>query len=459
MKNYIFACLLFCTAMSISSCELVDNDEEKHIMDKNASYISLSEVTQILSALPISQQHVKEVHDAVTASSSNGYDEEYTMKNLFAAPGSGVGDRVVRSSGGAASQAADCQLVRSSDDKSARSSERYNMPLCKLIQEHLHSRVSTRSAVDQTLDRLGVDGFLHALEESDIQIYWPFSENHSSDKMPIITFDPEDGSDVNIGYRLIEDGDGFRHVEEVIVDEEMAEEYPVWVVNRNSDAGYSSLEMLRREDPDWGEGGGDIIVNPKGVAGTRSVAGAMAIADVTGTKPGAASAGTKTGEVSDGTQFKTLILKDFIMKRNYDSWFAGASEFFVKVGSVEDFTASTEAELRLYSPSVTDFMIVVKRSQIGQPLPFNAVLVTDWSDQMTHCAFMITEDDGGTITTWDCTALVRVASKSYGVEIKIPFNSRDDVVWRGQLASSWLEKNSSKTAHFGDVDLTFELVE
>lgn len=128
------------------------------------------------------------------------------------------------------------------------------------------------------------------------------------------------------------------------------------------------------------------------------------------------------------------------------------------MGSVEDFTASTEAELRLYTPSVTDFMIVVKRNQKGQSLPFNAVLVSDWSDQMTHCAFMITEDDGGTITSWDCTALVRVASKSYGVEIKIPFNSRDDIVWRGQLSSSWFEKNNRQVAHFGDVDLTFELV-
>ena len=412
MKNYIFTCMLFCTAMSISSCELVDNDEEKHILDKNASYISLSEVSQILTELPISQQQVKEVHDAVTASSSNGYDEEYTMKNLFAAPGSGVGDKVTRVSG------------------------RYDMPLCKLIQEHLHSMVSTRSSVNQTLGRLGVDGFLRALEESDIQIYWPFSENHSSDEMPIITFDPEDGSDVNIGYRLIDNGDGFRHVEEVVVDEAMAEAYPVWVVNRNSDAGYSSLEMLRREDPNWGEGGGNIIVNPKGVIGAK------------------ASACTRSNVHS-----RTLILKDFTMKRNYDSWFAGASEFFVKVGAVEDFTASTEAELRLYSPSVTDFMIVVKRSQKGQPLPFNAVLVTEWSEQMTHCAFMISEDDGGTITTWDCTALVRVASKSYGVEIKIPFNSRDDVVWRGQLAASWFEKNNNQVAHFGDVDLTFELVE
>ena len=406
MKMNDFMKLMLAAVIAFPSCEILDNDEDKHIMDKHQTHISLSEVSQILSSIPITQKQVREVYDAVTASSGNGYDEEYTMKNLFSAPGSGVGDKATRTAGS------------------------YDQPLSRLIEEHVKSIAGTRSSVDMSVDRMGVDGFLQALEESDIQIYWPFSERHSSDRLPIITFDPEDGSEVNVGYRLIDNGDGFRHVEEVIVDEAMAEEYPVWVVNRNSDAGYSSLEMLRREDPDWGEGGGDIIVNPKSLALKRSVAGS-----------------------------KTLILKDFIMKRNYDSWFAGASEFWVKVGAVEDFTASTEAELRLYSPSVTDFVIVVKRSQKGQPLPFNAVLVTDWSEQMTHCAFMITEDDGGTRTTWDCTALVRVASKSYGVEMKIPFNTRDDIVWRGQLASSWFEKNNNRTAHFGDVDLTFEVVE
>ena len=406
MKMNDFMKLMLAAVIAFPSCEILDNDEDKHIMDKHQTHISLSEVSQILSSIPITQKQVREVYDAVTASSGNGYDEEYTMKNLFSAPGSGVGDKATRTAGS------------------------YDQPLSRLIEEHVKSIAGTRSSVDMSVDRMGVDGFLQALEESDIQIYWPFSERHSSDRLPIITFDPEDGSEVNVGYRLIDNGDGFRHVEEVIVDEAMAEEYPVWVVNRNSDAGYSSLELLRREDPDWGEGGGDIIVNPKSLALKRSVTGS-----------------------------KTLILKDFIMKRNYDSWFAGASEFFVKVGAVEDFTASTEAELRLYSPSVTDFVIVVKRSQKGQPLPFNAVLVTDWSEQMTHCAFMITEDDGGTRTTWDCTALVRVASKSYGVEMKIPFNTRDDIVWRGQLASSWFEKNNNRTAHFGDVDLTFEVVE
>jgi len=272
------------------------------------------------------------------------------------------------------------------------------------------------------------DRYLEALSSSDIQIYWPFNESWDGETLPIITFDPEDGSDANVGYRLFLGDDGVRHVEEVIVDEEMAGELPVWVVNRNSDAEYTTLEMLRREDPAWGEGGGTIIVKPESKS------------------PG-------------GGSLRTLILRDFTMNRNYDSWFAGASEFFVKIGSLDDFTASTEAELRLFNPMVTDFMVVVRRSQVGKPQPFNAVLVSDWNPQMTHCAFMITEDDGGTRTEWKCTALVRIASKSYGVEINLPFNSRDDVVWRGHLTSRWLQANSGQTARFGDIDMTFEVVE
>lgn len=276
------------------------------------------------------------------------------------------------------------------------------------------------------------DEFLEAIERSDMQIYWPFSDEWDGKGMPVITYDPEDGSEVNIGYRLCMNDDGIRHVQEVEVDEAMARNEPVWVVNRNSDAGYVSLEMLRREDPEWGEGGGAIIVKP-----------AMS-----------GKSGTKSGDA-----VRTLILKDFTMKRNYDSWFAGASEFFVKTGYLDNFTASTEAEMRLYSPMVTDFMIVVKRSQVGIPQPFNAILMTDWTDQVESCAFMITEDDGGTQTDWTAKTKVYVAGKSYGVEVTLPLNVRDDIVWRGQLMGSWIEKYNNVRSPFGDVDLTFEILE
>lgn len=115
--------------------------------------------------------------------------------------------------------------------------------------------------------------------------------------------------------------------------------------------------------------------------------------------------------------------------------------------------------MRLYSPMITDFMIVVKRSQVGIPQSFNAILLTDWTGQMESCAFMVTEDDGGSQTDWTTKAKVFVAGKSYGVEITIPLNVRDDIVWRGQLMSSWIEKYDGVRAPFGDVDLTFEIVE
>ena len=404
MKTIVNTIVLSACMLAAASCEILDNDPDKHVKDEDSTYVGLEEVAELLALIPLKSSHVNEVHDAVTSSSGNGYDEEYTMKDLFERPGAGVGDLEVRS--GAI----------------------YENPLRDLIKEHVYGMAATRSADDG----VDPDRFLEELMSSDIQIYWPFSDSWDGEGMPIITYDPEDGSDKNMGYRLVVNDDGSRSVESLVVDEALAEAEPVWVVNRNSDAGYATLEMLRREDPDWGEGGGTIIVRPSC---------------------------PETLKTRAEVPVKSLILKDFTMNRSYDTWFAGASEFFVKTGSVEDFTASTEAELRLYSPTITDFLIVVKRSQIGEPLPFNAMLVSDWTGQMTHCAFMITEDDGGTITEWNCTALVRIASKSYGFEIKIPFNSRDDVVWRGQLSSRWLEANSNLAGHFGDVDLTFEVVE
>lgn len=405
MKNdKIWSVVLFTFVLILSSCEVLDDDIEKHASPEDSTrYIGLEEVASLFSKLPIGEDQLREVYDAVNSSTGNGYDEEYTMRNLFESPGHGVGE--VMSKGG----------------------KTYSRPLRELIREHLHSNLSTKSS---SVSDISPEEYIEILTASDIQIYWPFSEEWDGKQMPVVTFDPlSDGVKANVGYEMIVEEDGSRHVKEIIVDEELASQRPVWVINSNSDAGYTTLEMLRKENPDWGEGGGSIVVGPS----------------------------SKGIEINVSKTTRTLVLKDFTMKRHYDSWFAGASEFFVKVGYVEDFVASTEAELRLYNPSVTDFMVVVRRSMLGKKVPFDAILISDWSDQMTHCAFMITEDDGGTRTSWTTKALVKIASKSYGIEVTLPINTRDDIVWRGQLASSWFEENNNVSGHFGDVDLTFEI--
>lgn len=390
--------LIISALMLTLSCEILDNDPDKHVKEDYDVYVELEDMAAILANIPLDDDHLNEVHNAVSSSCGNGYDEEYTMRDLFTSPGSGVGDVEVKSAG------------------------QYHRPLRDLIEEYLRESPPVKSA-----EHPDPDAYLAALTESDIQIYWPYSENWDGEQLPVITFDPEDGSEANIGYRLIKDSDGLRRVEEMVVDETTARTQPVWVVNRNSDAGYKTLEMLRKENPEWGDGGGNIVIRPQMSKSTDSC--------------------------------RSLLLKEFTMKRNYDSWFGGASEFFVKTGAVEDFYASTEAEMRLYSPTITDFLVVVRRDQVGVPVPFNAILVSEWTDQVDQCAFMIVEDDGGTLTQWICTALVRVQSKSYGVEISIPCNSRDDIVWRGQLSRKWLEANSNLKGHFGDVDLVFEVIE
>lgn len=404
MKRLYLLCLAGLMALS---CEILDDDIDKHASNRAA--VPLSEVAQVLANIPLGTDQMDEVFGAVSSSAANGYDEEYMMYDLFGTPGAVVGDDRLPLS---------------------KAPELTGVPLRDMIADYVRSQAATKSdsGIEDPSD------WLNRLAESDVQIYWPFSDSWDGDALPVITFDPEDDAEVNVGYRIIEDNEGFRRVEEVLVDEAVAKETPVWVVNRNTDAGYTTLEMLRREDPDWGEGG-SIIVTPQ--------------------------FSTKTTDSSTPTarSVRSLILKDFTMNRNYDSWFAGASEFFVKVGAFEDFTATTEAELRLFTPSITDFLIVVRRNQKGIPVPFNAMVFSEWTDLVESFAFMIIEDDGGTIKEWNCTALVRVESKSYGVELKIPFHSYDDIVWRGTLGRKWFEAYSDTVGHFGDVDLTFEVVE
>ena len=411
MKTDKLLCLLL-----LLSCNRIPEPVE----DRDNAALPLDQVAQMLSELPMEPVHFKEVHRAVSSSSGNGYDEEYMMRDLFASPGRGVGEEDSGKSG------------NSVEEHSKSLSD--ILPLRDLIIQYAENRAATKaSGFDPGL-------WLESLSSSDIQIYWPYSEDWDGETQPVFTYDPGDGSQVGVGWKVDTDERGARTVRKIEVDEKYAAAYPVWVVNRNSDSGYTSLDVMRREHPEWDNGGGALIIG--GPVSSRA--------------PGVPLPEEETKAASS---VKTLILKDFTMRRHYDTWLAGGSEFFIKAGSVNDFVASTEAELQLYMPAVTDFMVVVKRKQLGQALPFNTVLVSDWTSQLTQVAFMIVEDDGGSLTQWKCSAVVKVASKSYGFDISLPFNTRDDIVWRGQLSRRYIEATDKIAGHFGDVDITFEVVD
>lgn len=343
--------------------------------------VSSSDVAGILASLPLESGHLDEVFDAVNSSSGNGYDEEYMMSDLFNSPGKGVGD---------------------SETKAGRA---YGTPLRELFIDYLRNSPKTKAG--------GADpqSFVDSVISSGLQIYWPYSEDWDGRSFPVITFDPGNGEESNYGYEVSFNDKGERVLNRVTVDEKMAMERPVWVINTNDDSGLTPL--CKSSAPE-----------------------------------------TKAGSAEGKTQ---LILKNFTMLRNYDSWFGGASEFLIKCGSVDGFKATKDEELKLYTPTVTDFMIVVKRKQLGLQVPLDAVMLTDLTEQMEKLAFLIVEDDGGTTTSWKCQATVKYNSKSYGFDVDLPYKDRDDIVWRGQLATSYFNKVGPTSGRFGDVKVTFIL--
>ena len=350
--------------------------------------LTMSDLAKIISELPLEQEHLQEVYDAVNSSSGNGYDEEYTMDRLFTSPGSGVGER------GEPTKAA-----------------AYATPLRELFADYFRSRSETKAGAAD------VEAYVNTLRDSDMQIYWPYSEDWDQETFPVVTFDPGDGAKTNYGYMLGFDDSGAHVVDSVLVTEELARERPVWVINRNADSAYTPVTLLDYDSP----------------------------------------SAVRTVQEAKAKGKKMLTIKDFTMARHFDSWFAGASEFFIRCGAVDGFKAKTDDELKQYSPSVTDFMIVVKRKFVKCKVPFNAILLTDFTDQIEQLAFMIIEDDGGTTTSWKCNAMVKYNSKSYGFEVELPYRDKDDIVWRGYLDRSFFTDSSLIKGRFGDVTVTFEL--
>lgn len=377
--------IIFCAAalLSLFSCNHKETATDEP--DLPAPDFSPAGLARIFSELPLKDEQLQEVYNAVGHSSGNGYDEEYTMDCLVDSPGAGVGD---------------------SPESRAATTEAYSYPLRDLLRDYLSRRPGTRAG--------DVDEMLKALGKTDFQLYWPYSENWDGSSYPIITFDPGYGTETNYGYRISIGEDGARVVDSVFVDEALAVDHPVWVFNTNSDSHFKPLKLLTKEE-------------------------------------------IKEDRAATAARHRQLLMTSFQMKRNYDSWFGGASEFWVKCGSVEGFNASTDAELKLFYPSVTDFIIVVKRRYVGQDLPFMAMLVGDFTSQLDKVVFMVTEDDGGTQTNWKCDVMVKIQSKSYGLSVDIPYNEKDDIVWRGQLSAHFFEEADLVRGRFGDVEIEFEL--
>lgn len=372
-------------ALPLVSCR---RDSENNEPVAKSSLMDKRDVAVMLASLPLGEEQVGEVFDAVSSSSGNGFDEEYMMADLLTSPGAGVGE-----------------------DREGKASAKgkYARPIKDMLADYLASTrgPSTRSASD-------VQAYLDELESSGLQIYWPYSEEWDGSTMPLVTFDPGGSSESNYAYVISGESGHYEVTDSVYVDENVAKQRPVWVINANDDSSSIPIDSYLK---------------------SRSAKAA--------------------DTVEEGV--KSLYMKDFTMIRNYDSWFCGASEFHIHAGFISGSKSVTPETLKNYNPDITDFVIVVKRSEAGLKKAYNLMLVSDYSEVLEKIAFLVNEEDSGDITSWKGSIELKIKSKSYGVSVDIPYRNGDDIVWRGQLGSSYLSSKEEVNGRFGDVSITFQL--
>ena len=290
-----------------------------------------------------------------------------------------------------------------------------------------------------------VQEYLDELSASGIQIYWPYSRSGTVSKF-VITFNPGYGAESNYD------------MDNSVL---MMKSLP-----RNARLGSKTPTMTATLLPCK-----LFITKGIGVQGFKHCTFCQAAHPLTSHRTDDSSSSVSPSASSslplhrpvtrhsndESPELHNLYMKDFTMHRHYDTWFAGASEFFIKCGALSLIPASNIDDIQSYIPQVTDLMVVVKRRQKGKKVPFNALLLSGFTDELKQIALLIIESDGGTRTSWKCQAKVMIKSRSYGIDVDLPFHSQDDIVWRGPISLDYLRKCGSDTGHFGDVDITFEV--
>ena len=154
-------------ALSVTGCDKMVEERE----EVPGRHISLDEVAAVLSGLPLGPEQMAEVREATGTSAGNGYDEEYRMRDLFSAPGCGVGE-----------------------DPSTKA-DAYPRPLRDLFREALLSGRTKAGSLDP-------EAWLDSLAASDVQIYWPYSDSWDGETLPVVTYDTGDNAAQNEGYLL-----------------------------------------------------------------------------------------------------------------------------------------------------------------------------------------------------------------------------------------------------------------
>lgn len=249
IKFYITAAFFSILIIGVTSCE---TDNIQDVIPTNNLVLNKEgkeEVFNIFLKLDIDKNLVQEVHKMAISSIQKGNDEKVLMKEII-----------------------------SYEKNLPTTMQPLIGKICKEIKGNSRSF--------QNSDKLD------QLENSNVYIYWPYSENWDGEELPALLLnsfeDDKDTDDFNAF--VISNNNGVYSYKQIIVNEEYAKQHPVWVINQEE----NSSTLL--DDLDYCNNIESIL--------TRS---------------------------SNNTEVNEWVLDSMRVTHQYDSWINGGSEFEIYV--------------------------------------------------------------------------------------------------------------------------------
>lgn len=354
---------LICTSCQNGDTSILEVTAQPQTQSQAKSF---NEVASLLTTLPMNDEIYKEVHQAVETSLNYGLDEEYRFK----------------------------EILDNSENSKIVNHTKSSTSLGALIKSHISQQTKTQSV--EAYNKL-----MELMLKSDIQIYWPYSEDWDGKTAPYITFAPDNfDQEWNYAFRRNQTGG----IDTVVVNEEFMENNPVWIINNN--------ERKYEDIPSFSKG--------QSISKNILYATSSSIENQVNTKS------------TNKENVYTVRLGRFMSSHQYDKVWSGGSEFAIQMGAIDQFKIETPEQLKQVSPKVTYIRLTRSRKDIKKRrwIDVNSILSSDWHPNENNAAFMIHEEDQGGTRHWDANLSVTIKSETYGFNAKIPYGSGDDMIYK-----------------------------
>ena len=310
MKSFYHSLLIAVVLFSSISCENEDISPpvKEHSSSEKMSPRTLEqkELALFIAELPMKKDQYHEVFDAVTTASEDGLEEAYYFTEILA------------------SKPITNKIVNSYKSKSKYKRVGELMKEFYLQDSKYKKLTNNKKKTVSTLN-------LEKIANSNLQIYWPYSENWDGRTAPAITFAPEnENQEWNYAYKKTERG-----IDTIIVNEEYMMNNPVWIIN-TSEEQYENLPAFSKgQNSNYNT----LYINKKKDKVTSSKKNAP-------------------------IPVYSVFLGKFMSSHQYDKIWSGGSEFIIQLGNIEHFKIESADNLSSLDPHIARIKVPLSRKDI-----------------------------------------------------------------------------------------------